>query len=775
MIKLLTALLLVCITSFAFPQGLNVPKGKDFTYTARTIGNGTSTYDVLNTYAFHSLGKNAGGNNVFECRLIKAVTKDGRRVTPSVNTDDPHAAALNSSSVINVWAFLQQMFKVTIDSKGNVLDMEGLDGIVNQASAKWHLQAGIKRQLISWTNKVQYDIQKMFFQIPEDITGTPGEWKAKNGTVYKISPAIAPQLSLNLNKELNDPKKKVSEAGPFTKISFDGTKATNEKGFYIIDDKTGLIVNSAINRDFDLDYSSVKNHVADDYTLEAGNDATVAQPDTAWMNMAVNMGYYSDAFKTEGKYDLAKMQSFFKANDTKFASDAYYQTRKLDALQQLDQSKENRKLYDSTLLATPNEALYLENDHHTQLVNKFYKLSETDGQKAYDVAKMFYKTAAFQDWIQETSAQNFLNSGDTALVERQSVMKLLNLMMADKDTIMRKVATPLYLWASVRETPGDIALLTKNAAQLAAADNQTMQLGKGGRYGLLLYKILLNAGKKADAEKLLSATISKLNTIVADTLYRNRATDRYTLACIYYLKYQAEKAAANPNALQNLSLAAQFSPSGPSDKTYMLGYDQFFFHSKDNYRQEFIETLFNSGNEQQALKTFAAHISAVPESLQQMKALYQSKFPGKDFKTVFEKEIIGSWANAPDFTLKDLDNNDHHLKEYLNKWMVIDFWGTWCGPCVAELPKINTFNKELAENKNAGFLSIACQDFTQTVIPFMEKNAYSFRVLMSDNFIQKKYKVPAYPHKVLVSPTGKMIPLEYGKDWQSILKTFSSI
>jgi len=776
MIKLLTCLLLACITSFAFSQELNVPKGKDFTYTTRVVSQGSRAYDILNTYAFHSLGKNADGNNVFECKLIKAVTKDGKSVTPSTNTDDPHSTSLNSSGVLNVWAFLQQPFKLTIDSKGKVLNIEGLDDIVNNAAGKWHLEASMKRQLNGWIPKVRYDIQKMFFQIPEDVTGTPGEWKAKNGTIYKVSPATPPQLSsLNLNKELNEPKKKTTESGPVTKVSFDATRGENEKGYYIIDDKTGLIIDAVVDRDFEINYSSVKDHVVDDYKLEMGSDITAAQPDTAWMNMAINMGFYSDALKINGKYDLAKMQSYFKTVDARFANDAYYQTRKLGALQSIDRDKNTRKLYDSTLLATPNQSLYVANDLHTHLINKFHILSETDGQKAYDVAKMFYKTEAFQDFLQEATSQDFLSGGDTALVERQNVMKLLNLMMSDKDPVMRKVANPLYLWASVREAPGNLELLTKNATQLAAIDNETMQLGKGGRYGLLVYKMLLNAGKKADAEKLLNATIAKLNTVVTDTLYRNRATDKYTLACAYALKYQYEKASGNPNALQSLSLAAQFSPSNPNDKTYMLGYDQFFFHSKESYRQEFIETLFNSGNEQQALKAFAAHISAEPESLQQMKALYESKFPGKNFKNVFEKEIIGSWANAPDFNLKDLDNNDHHLKEYLNKWMVIDFWGTWCGPCVAELPKINAFNKELTENKKAGFLSIACQDFTQSVIPFMEKNAYSFKVLMSDNFIQKKYKVPAYPHKVLVSPTGKMIPLEYGKDWQNILKSFSSI
>ena len=48
-------------------------------------------------------------------------------------------------------------------------------------------------------------------------------------------------------------------------------------------------------------------------------------------------------------------------------------------------------------------------------------------------------------------------------------------------------------------------------------------------------------------------------------------------------------------------------------------------------------------------------------------------------------------TKAVDFELLDLDGNRHRLSEFLGKWVVINFWATWCSPCLKEIPELISF------------------------------------------------------------------------------------
>jgi hypothetical protein len=67
---------------------------------------------------------------------------------------------------------------------------------------------------------------------------------------------------------------------------------------------------------------------------------------------------------------------------------------------------------------------------------------------------------------------------------------------------------------------------------------------------------------------------------------------------------------------------------------------------------------------------------------------------------------------------------------------------------------------------------VACRDTEQKVTTYMTTKKYSFPVAMSDNKIEKLFKVPGYPTKILITPTGKYITVPFGIDWVSFVNNY---
>lgn len=120
-----------------------------------------------------------------------------------------------------------------------------------------------------------------------------------------------------------------------------------------------------------------------------------------------------------------------------------------------------------------------------------------------------------------------------------------------------------------------------------------------------------------------------------------------------------------------------------------------------------------------------------------------------------------------DWTLKDLNGNLINYKSLEGKVVFVNFWATWCPPCIAEMVSINELYEQFKTYDNVEFLMVS-NESSEVIQEFMNSKNYNFPVFQSINNYPSEFNVSSIPRTFIISPTGAILVDKTGAaNWSS--------
>ena len=128
--------------------------------------------------------------------------------------------------------------------------------------------------------------------------------------------------------------------------------------------------------------------------------------------------------------------------------------------------------------------------------------------------------------------------------------------------------------------------------------------------------------------------------------------------------------------------------------------------------------------------------------------------------------VVVEGDTAPDFTITADNGQTVSMPHFQGKLLVLNFFATWCGPCIEEVPSLSEFAKQYAD-KGVTVLSISVDQNEQAYKNFVAKYKPAFLTVRERN-LHEKFGTFMYPETYLITADGKVLrKIAASADWST--------
>jgi len=124
--------------------------------------------------------------------------------------------------------------------------------------------------------------------------------------------------------------------------------------------------------------------------------------------------------------------------------------------------------------------------------------------------------------------------------------------------------------------------------------------------------------------------------------------------------------------------------------------------------------------------------------------------------------LSGAWAQAADFRLTDTQGRTHTLSGHKGKWVLVNYWATWCPPCLEEIPDLIALH---GDRKNNLVVIGVAMDYRSPgqVTDFADNMLIDYPIVLgNDDIVRQIGPVGGLPTTYLYNPDGRMVARQVG-------------